>query len=419
MAGAGEMVGPSSVRASTAFRALATQPRVATLAVWVAWLVALVGSLAVAVATDLIPEPTPGNLTPAEPGGLLWPLWHWDFSWYAFIAQAGYPVDTGGTQYAFFPLWPLLLATTDAIPDWQVGGILAVSASVFAFVGVSSGDPGRRGWRAAAALACFPGSFALLLAYPDGLALAAAAWAAALALRGNAVAAGTLAAVAALARPNGFLLALPLAMLAWRRRRAVDWVAAAAPIAAAGAVQALFWSRSGDAAVFLRAQQEWDREGPSIVWTWAEHIASALAEHAAVVAPAAVLGIVAVVALWRYRVPYWWLGVYALAVAALLLGTQQPRTLIDSGRAALVLPLCALLWFLGREYRPWAAFATAVLGLSLASGTIQSIGRQSLFAFPVFWAVANGPAFLRRPLVAATGLALNIALLFTLPHFPP
>ena len=386
---------------------------------WAAWLVVLVATLAIAVATKLIPEPAPGNLTPAEPGGVLWPLWHWDFTWYAFIAQAGYPLDTGGTQYAFFPLWPLLLAVIDAVPDWQAGAILAVAASLFAFLGVSSSDPDARGWRAAAALACFPGSFALLLAYPDGLALAAAAWTAALALRRNALGAGALAAVAALARPNGFLLALPLAILAWRRRRAVDWVAAAAPLAAAATVQALFWSRSGDAAVFFHAQEEWDRQGPRTVWLWAQHISSAVVAHAPLVAPAAVIGLIAVVALWRYRVPYWWLGVYALAVAVLLLGTQQTRTFIESGRAAIVLPLCALLWFLGSEYRPWAAFATAVIGLSLASGTIQSIGRQSLFAFPIFWAIANGPAFLRRPVVAAVGLALNVALLFTLPHFPP
>ena len=121
----------------------------------------------------------------------LWPLFAWDFNWYDFIGKAGYPGGQVDRQYAFFPLWPLLLHW--AGPHWHivVGGALAWLASLAAFFGLSNGLP-RSSLRSALALACWPGSFALALAYPDGIALAAAAWAAAFALRGKPLAAGTL-----------------------------------------------------------------------------------------------------------------------------------------------------------------------------------------------------------------------------------
>jgi hypothetical protein len=78
-----------------------------------------------------------------------------------------------------------------------------------------------------------------------------------------------------------------------------------------------------------------------------------------------------------------------------------------------------LLWRLGARYRPWAAFATAVTVLLLLSGTIQSFGRQSLFAFPIFWAIADGPRWLRSPPFAVLGLAANLGLVLLLTHFAP
>jgi hypothetical protein len=84
-----------------------------------------------------------------------------------------------------------------------------------------------------------------------------------------------------------------------------------------------------------------------------------------------------------------------------------------------VLPLLVLLWRMGPHYRPWAAFATAVTALLLFSGTIQSFGRQSLFAFPIFWAIADGPRWLRSTPLLALGFAGNIVLALLLTHFAP
>jgi hypothetical protein len=135
------------------------------------------------------------------------------------------------------------------------------------------------------------------------------------------------------------------------------------------------------------------------------------------------LAVVAVAALafaWR-RLGLWpTLAVaYACAVPLLLAATKSLEGFVDSVRAALVLPLLVILWRLGPRYRPWAAFATAVVALLLLSGTMQSFGRQSLFAFPIFWAIADGPRWLRYPPLAVLGFAANLGLALMLTRFAP
>ena len=98
---------------------------------------------------------------------------------------------------------------------------------------------------------------------------------------------------------------------------------------------------------------------------------------------------------------------------------RTSRTGVDSARCALVLPLLFVLWRMGPRYRPWAAFATVVVALLLGSGLMQSFGRQSLYAFPIFWAVGEGPAWLRRPPLLALGFAANLAIALLLTRFAP
>ena len=299
-----------------------------------------------------------------------------------------------------------------------VGGALAWAATLAAFFGLSNGLPSSP-LRSALALACWPGSFALALAYPDGLALAAAAWAAAFALRGKPLAAGLLGAIAALARPNGVLIALPLFWLA-RGKGVRGWLGAALPVAAAAGVEAYFWAHSDDATAFFDAQRLWGRDGPSGLGNWADHVHEVVQSHWLPIVLLAVVAVVALVLAWR-RFGLWAtaVGAYVCAVPILLAATRSLEGFVDSARAALVLPLLVLLWKLGPRYRPWAAFSTAVVALLLLSGTIQSFGRQSLFAFPIFWAIADGPRWLRSLPLAALGFAGNIVLVLLLTHFAP
>ena len=196
----------------------------AALPVWALWLVAVVGFTALGVATGLIW--TDENAT-GMPGtvrdGLLWPLRSWDFAWYERLASGGYPEGIVRRQHAFFPLWPLLLSLG---PPVVIGGVVMVVASAAAFLGVAALNPSGDARTTAIALACMPGSFALALLYPDALALACAVWACVLVAnpRAGPVALGgavVLGAATAAARPNGLLVAIPLAWLAYRHGRGV------------------------------------------------------------------------------------------------------------------------------------------------------------------------------------------------------
>jgi hypothetical protein len=382
-------------------------------AVWLAWLGALLTALAIGLAAGAYTW-APGWL---EHKGL-WPLFAWDFNWYDVIGQAGYPGGQVDRQYAFFPLWPLLLHWAGSHWHIVVGAALAWTASLAAFFGLSNGLPRAR-LRSALALACWPGSFALALAYPDGIALAAAAWGAAFALRGKPLPAGLLGAVAALARPNGVLIAIPLAWLA-RGKGPRGWLGAALPVATAAGVEAYFWSRSDRATAFFDAQRLWGRDGPRGVGDWADHVRDVLENHTLVIVLLAVVAVASLVFAWR-RFGLWAtaIGAYVCAVPLLLAATKSLEGFVDSARAAMVLPLLVVLWRLGPRYRPWAAFSTVVVVLLLFSGTIQSFGRQSLFAFPIFWAIADGPRWLRWPPLAVLGFAGNIVLVLLLTHFAP
>ena len=347
------------------------------LGVWAVWLVATVGFVALAVAVGAISS---GPADHGMPGvtriGPLWPLRSWDFARYARIATDGYPTGRVVREDAFFPLWPLILAAGRPLVHMSVvGGLVAWASSAAAFVGVALLNPLAPPRRTAVALALMPGSFALALAYPDGLALAAAVWACVFVRRGPTWPALSLALVPALARPNGFLLALPLLLLARRREgrdRRVALAAAAMPVVGTAAVHLYLAVRTGDLLAFTHAQRYWDRGGP-------------------------------------------WLLVWSLVR---VLWTGHLQTVAEALAAAFAIWLARRLWHLGPAQRPWALYALAVLALSLGSGSYQSIPRQSLFAFPLVWAAAAAPS-LQRPRVVALAVAANAGLVLALPLMPP
>ena len=381
-------------------------------AIWAAWAGAVVATVAIGIAAGAYDKTKAGVL-----GTTLFPFFSWDFGWYNAIAHHGYP-PVADRFYAFFPLWPWLLRASGSIPDWQLAGVLTVVASGLAFLGVAAGSPAGRPLQAAVALACWPGSFALLLAYPDGLALAAGAWAAALVLRERPLVAAPVGAAAALLRPNGVLIALPLALLA----RGRGWgykLAAAAPVAGAAAVEIFFWDRSGEFGAFFHAQRLWGRS-PSGIGKWADHVWGLFEAHTAVITLGLLLACAVAVLAWRQ---FGWrptvVIAYGCAVPVVLAATQSLQGLTDTARCVLILPLLVVLWRMGSRYRPWALFAGAVVLALLASGLMHSFGRQSLYAFPIFWALGEGPAWLRKPPLAAAGFAANLGLALLITRFAP
>jgi len=386
---------------------------VPVVAIWMAWAGAVVATVAIGLDAGVYDHSKEGVV-----GTTLFPFFSWDFGWYNAIAHHGYPA-VANRFYAFFPLWPWLLRASGPIPDWELAGVLTVVAGGLAFLGVAAGSPAGRPWHAALALACWPGSSLLLLAYPDGLALAAAAWAAALFVRDRPLAAAPLGAAAALLRPNGFLIALPLALLS-RGRGWVFKLAAAAPVAAALAVESFFWERSGRVGAFFHAQKLWGRSGPSGIGKWADHVWGLFQAHTAVIALALVAACAVVVIAWRrFGLSTTIVVAYACAVPVLLAATQSLQGFTDTARCVLILPLLVVLWRMGPRYRPWALFAGVVVLALLGSGLMHSFGRQSLYAFPIFWAIGEGPGWLRRRELAAVGFAANLGLALLITRFAP
>jgi len=239
--------------------------------VWLVWLGAILATLGIGLAAGAYHWSGGWYETHG-----IYPLFAWDYNLYRLIADLGYPAHRVGQEYAFFPLWALLLRALPNHWDATVAILVAWTSSAAAFFGISAGLPGKP-LRSALALACWPGSFALAIAYPDALALAAAAWAAVLALRNRPLEAGLVGAVAAFARPNGVLIALPLLWLG--RKRVLGWVGAALPVAAAAIVEGYFWARSDHARAFFDAQKIWGRKGPTRLGEWVDHVFGVVERH--------------------------------------------------------------------------------------------------------------------------------------------
>lgn len=191
----------------------------------------------------------------------------WDGAWYAQIARDGYGFTTGHgeTPFPFFPLLPALMRGGAFFGLSPVATALLLNHVLFllALWGVFA-LVRAHGTEQEAALACwslalYPGSAPLTLVYPCTLLLACGVWAFHLLERGRDGAAATLAAVAALVRPNGVVLALALgagalrASRSWRRPLAVVLPAA---LCVAGWI-AWLWSYTGDPLVFAHAKAAW------------------------------------------------------------------------------------------------------------------------------------------------------------------
>ncbi|WP_030381980.1 MULTISPECIES: membrane protein [unclassified Streptomyces] len=209
----------------------------------------------------------------------------WDSLWYFGIAAHGYGyVRTGHhagelfvrSDLAFFPLYPgLVRAVTAVLPvGWGAAGLLVSWASaVVAAYGIHL--VGRRLYGEAVATvlvllwAVLPHSVVLSMAYTEPLLTALAAWSLYAVLSGRWVWAGTLAAAAGLARPNGFAVAAAvMAAAGWeirqrwhtRTRTAVHRLWTAVVLAPLGWCGYVLWvgHREGDLlGGYFRVQEQW------------------------------------------------------------------------------------------------------------------------------------------------------------------
>lgn len=360
-----------------------------------AWAVSRLLILAAALAASAaFGVPTRG-VDPAVPSWID-QIGGWDTTWYLDVARNGYAHDAGQvgevfTNLAFFPLMPGLMALLLAIGVNPFLGALVVSNLAFlgALVALHRLTADRAGDDAAAravwVLALAPPALYCSLAYTEGVAVLCAVLAAWLAVRGRYALAGLVAAVAALTRPTGILVAFLVGLLALYapgdraarvRRAAVGVLPAVVAVAAF-----LGWMAvaRGSAFLPLEAQRAWDRGqlGVGLVTAAPDEIAAG----------------------WRLVVD----GRFTAAWHA---------TARDLGF------LVAYVWLLVRLWRaegglrsPWVVYCLAVIAVPLSSGTITSMARFGLLAFPLAWPAADWLAEDRRRVPWAAGAAVVLTLL--------
>lgn len=321
-------------------------PRIATLPRWPLWLVgwwALGRSIVLVAATS--------THAAARFAGS-------DGNWYRTVARSGYWALAGhSSDPAFFPLYPLLLRAVHSFGvGWGVAGPLLSNAAFLLGLGVFyllTEELFGEGLalRAAAYLAVFPLGYVFSMTYPESVVFGLMAAAPLAALRRHWWLAALCAAAAALGRPEALFLTLPLAGLAWSRRRTFSpgelsgaVAAVLAPFAGIGSYLLYLFVALHDPFAWSRAERAWGR---------------------------------------RFQIGG------AVRAFERLPDALTSRPWLARDLACLFLYL-ALLYAARRIGTPkmWLAAAASVVVLPLFSGSVESIGRFGVLALPAFWGLA-------------------------------
>jgi hypothetical protein len=323
-------------------------------------------------------------------GGAFRLLGAWDGGWYQLIAARGYVLVPGEqSDPAFFPLLPMILYALDQLGvPLLVAGILVVNtAFLVGLVGLYQLGrqllPEADARRAACYAAIFPVSFVFSMVYSESLALAGVVGAGLFAVRGSWLACAACIAAATLARPQGLLVLLPVAVLAarawpglaaWARARAACALLAG-PAALACYVIYLWW-KLADPFAWQHAESAWGRDFrfdglPRAAYSIVVH-----PEHRTPLIVNAIfvaLDVGALLLAWKARVPLAWL---VFGVAAVLLPSFSGSFDSNARYALLALPVYWGLAHLGR--RAWVDRSIRVVSLPLLAAGVVSL----LYWFP-------------------------------------
>jgi len=220
----------------------------------------------------------------------------WDSGWYFDIAQRGYYwTPSGQSSLAFFPLYPMLMRAV----AWPFGGsdralwtagIVLSYACLFLGLAVlhrltarTFGDR-ETARRTVLYVAVFPFAYFFTQVYTESLFLLTTVSAVAAAVASRWGWAGLFGALAALTRPNGILIAVPLGMLALSGRpRIAELARRAAALALVpigfGAFCAFAYRLSGDPLGWLRAQAQWGYTVGNRPWVELMRLLDGLEKH--------------------------------------------------------------------------------------------------------------------------------------------
>lgn len=306
----------------------------------------------------------------------------WDGGEYLSVARDGYSYEPGTlSNVAFAPLLPLLMRGFAQIAGRTDGdaliaaGLIVVNAALLvalvylvALGGAEVGAAAAR--RAALYLLVFPTTIFLSALYAESLFLAAASGALFEARQGRWWRAGALGALGALARPFGFVMAVPLAveMLVARSRapvRRVDVLALLLPVAAFVGWQAYLYRLFGDPLVYFAAQRTFRRELSAPLGAIGDLFDPRVYGDPWLVAASVLLMTALIVASWRVLRP----GT-ATAGTVLLAATLSSGTFVSFPRYALALfPAFLVLGTLGERRAVHVAYliAAGIISVLLAA----------------------------------------------------
>jgi hypothetical protein len=324
---------------------------------------------AAVVAESIVP---PGrSLEPGDGAPLLASLTSWDGWFYLGIARDGYHAGAIRGPYhdtAFAPLYPFAIRILSA-PWPAFAGLVSVVLSNIAFLAAlgllttlgAIHLERVKAARAAALLAIYPFAFVFGMAYTESLFLLLMVGAFLAAERRHRALAGILFALAVLTRLPGIVLILPLGVLmarqdGWRPRPSQAWLLIGAVAAAAFVLYV--GSVTGSLTGYLDALKAWAKAGPG----------SAPASQTLAAA----------------------FSLEQLALLAALLGSifLLVFSRVDQIRIEyLLIPI-------------------VVIVLVLFSGTLESVGRYTMLAFPLVWIAANRGSWLGRRVWPGISVAL-------------
>lgn len=311
-----------------------------------------------------------------------------DALWYLKISEQGY--NDAGT-FAFLPVFPLLIRALSpllgtGVSAFVIANLACIAGLVltFAFVETIAGIGGAKA--ATIGLALFPTAFFLVAPYAEPVFLGCAAGALLAAAKGRYLVAAGLGALAALTRPFGVLLMVPLLVIPTTRKPS-RWLPAAGPLLGAAAWIAWVGMRTGNVLDAVKVQSIWQRSAQWPFISVVDAVKSAAAMRSSPLLPYFLYDLIgllvlaglivgtAVVVRNRSGVG---LAIYGAAVLMIALTLPfPPRPLLSLPRFILALsPLFVAYRLIPR----FAAIPTAVIsGVGLVWATAQFVASRPIF----------------------------------------
>jgi hypothetical protein len=316
------------------------------------------------------------DLAPGQPWLELWA--QWDSEHYLNIATQGYSYTPGTySNVPFFPLYPALiglvttlLGRTDTQTAAFVGFVIAnvaLFAALTYLTALVTRDLGlSTARRTVVYVLLFPTTLFLSAVYAESLFLATGAATLYHARQGEWYRAGLAGGLAALTRPYGFLLVVPIAVEMWQQRPPLRSLPSILLVPLGLATYfGYLWAKFGDPFLYFKAGEVWGR-GFHLPWeTLAAYLRGPLVGFDW---PYSWLDLISMIAIVALVIVGWWLiprSYWAYAAVGVLFALSTGIAWFSASRHALALfPVIIVLAVLGGRSRAfgwaWLIFSTVV-----------------------------------------------------------